>query len=124
MLTAETVEYIWKNYRHVIDRDSDILALRRAAMAAESAAPNDAPFLRAGDEKYAHLGQDELINRLAELESTRRGEIAEQVLNKYGAEIFLNTCGHCGALLNTPESEQCLKCGKTWFGTNPNRRKV
>ena len=120
MIGHNEIEYIWKNYAHLIDAHYDVLKVQRAIL-------TKLPFLEGEPnqekvEKYRDLGSEVLKDKLSTLTDNRREEIAKDIYARYSDEIYLNYCEHCKAIAISPKSERCIKCGYEWYDENPHRR--
>jgi hypothetical protein len=115
------VDYVWRNYRHLIDAETHYLSKLRALLFRGEASGSIWTELNAQDRPYLEWPRHALQREVSRLEVDERESIALAVLEKYPAEVILNRCPDCAALTVSPVSERCIACGHTWYGTNPHR---
>lgn len=114
----DKVDYVWRNYRYLIDRETGYSQYMRAALFPVDESWPDATKIKALQAKYS---REELKSKFQEIDSNRELHV-DAACVKYVKEVFFNYCASCGALTVAPSSERCIKCGHTWYGTNPHRK--
>lgn len=117
-MDSEQIEYVWKNYRYLIDRETGYSKYLRAGLFSINSSWPDVAEIEFLQKKYSRA---ELVERFQAIDRKREFH-ALTVCEKYSAEIYFNYCSSCGALAVAPGSERCITCGFTWYGTNSHRR--
>jgi len=118
MIDLDVSEYIWKNYTHYIDEEYDYLKILRALLFPI----NEKDPYKEKVAEYKKLDSSELQSRMTDISVTKREQVADQIYSKHKENIHLNYCKKCSKLAIAPESERCMHCGYTWYGTNPYRK--
>lgn len=113
------IEYVWKNYSHLIDKETNYLKLMRAALFPLNESWPDADEVQLLKQQYSIA---QLTEKFQAIEESRELHVSS-VCDKYSNEIRFNYCSNCGSLAIAPSSERCIKCGYTWYGTNVYRKK-
>ena len=114
--TTDLVEYIWKNYKYLIDQETDYLKIVRAKMGVDL---HNEPYPEE-IKKFKEMGSSKLSLLLSELDN-KKEEITKMVCEKYQNKISINTCPQCNKITVTPESKSCLYCQHTWYTLNKNK---
>lgn len=106
---------------NLVDEETGYLSLVRIVKTFDYTEQHKAKFRLEKDNQFSGLGKKELQNLIKEISVFKRDYVAKMVMEKYPDKVFINYCANCGSLTKSPASELCLKCGYSWFGTNPNR---
>ena len=117
-MDVEHYEYIWKNYRHLLEPSTRYSQYLRAALFPVNESWPDAAEIE--ELKRNHSTQD-LTDRFQEIEDNKYDYI-DRVLSQIGEKIFFNYCSKCKKLAISPGSERCVHCGHEWYGTNEYRK--
>ena len=112
--STELSEYIWKNYQHLIDIETDYLKIVRAT----SGMKFDSEPFPEKIKSLQELGKEKLRERITQISVNDREKNALYVYEKYKDEIILNICSKCEKLVITPNSQSCLHCGHQWYEIN------
>lgn len=114
----DKANYVWENYRYLIDRETGYSQYMRAALFPVNESWPDTTAIKSLQQKFS---REELTEKFQEIDRNRESH-ASAACAKYGDEIYFNYCSSCGALAIAPSSERCIKCGHTWYGTNQHRK--
>ena len=104
----ELTAYVFKAYRHLLTPeewetyqtllvDSKDTANARALLA-----------------KVWHGRESELAKVLEQDPDKYFASVKDRILRDHSGEIVINRCSKCGALAQTPQARQCLRCGYDW----------
>jgi hypothetical protein len=104
--TVDLCEYIWQNYRLLIDKETGYLSKTRALLAYPVADRSLCLYLQSEDWKYFEWPIERLQAEVWSLGGERRQEVADLVLAKYANQIQLNKCASCGHLPVGPTSQR------------------
>ncbi len=108
-------EYIWNNFRHLIEPSTHYSKYLRAALFPVNENWPDANEIR---ELQARYSKDFLNGKHQEIESNKVSKIIKSLYESIKEEIYFNYCPSCGALAVSPKSEKCLECNHEWYGAN------
>ncbi|BCD98106.1 hypothetical protein [Marinagarivorans cellulosilyticus] len=114
----DKANYIWKNYRYLINRENSYSQYMRAALFSINESWPDAAEIKSLQLQFS---REELTEKFQEIDRNREFHVSVACA-KYGDEIYFNYCASCGALAVAPGSERCVQCGHTWYGTNQYRK--
>jgi hypothetical protein len=107
----ELTEYVWHNYRHLMD-DAERL-VERAILAEEKASADGCRIAEVLRQRW--VGNDPCIaEALREGVPAFRARVRDRLLREHADEIAINRCPACGRIVASPKARQCLWCGHDW----------
>lgn len=117
-MNQEKYEYVWKNYRHLLEASTCYSQYLRAALFPIN---SNWPDAKEVSELKASFRVEELTAKFQEIEREKNKYISA-VYGSIVNQIFYNYCPRCNELAISPKSERCVKCKHEWYGTNAHRQ--
>ncbi len=117
-MDQEHYEYIWKNFRFLLEPSTGYSKYLRAALFPVNPKWSDADEVEKIKSKYS---AEYLTKVLQEIECNK-DEYIRRAYAEIKKDIYFNYCPNCNSLASTPRSERCLKCKHVWYGTNEYRK--
>ncbi len=117
-MDQEHYDYIWKNFRLLLEPSTGYTKYMRAALFPVNESWPDAEEVRV---LKAQHSTEFLTEKFQEIERGKNQYI-DAIFEQIRDQIYFNYCPGCRSLAISPKSERCVKCKHEWYGTNEYRK--
>lgn len=117
-MDQEHYDYIWKNFRFLLEPSTSYSKYLRAALFPVNHKWPDAVEVESLKSKHSA----EYLTKIFQEIERNKNDYIDRVYSEIEKDIYFNYCPNCKLLANTPRSERCLKCKHEWYGTNEYRK--